>query len=1147
MPAKNIFFSFFKHLSGAVFFLCLIIVLVATFVLYNLVVIDPGPEIEEKNIAQILGRESQFFYKDGSHKLGVVFQDYHRQYIDYDKIPKTFIQAIVAAEDQRFFTHYGIDPAGITRAMINNFKAGRVVQGGSTLTQQTAKNLFKRSGRNIKEKLKELLFALRLEYHYSKEKILEFYCNQFYVSGNGHGLGIAARYFFNKSPQDLNLIESAFIAGSVKQPNKYNPFIKKTPEAEELAMKLARTRTDYVLGNMLELGMISQEDYQKALATEIPFNRGAISYPVSTVMDLVREGIESETITAALEAHGISNIATAGVRVIATVDYDLQRKTETALNKQLSYLTTLLEGYTREDVQVQYAGLRLRPKDELEVGDFTIGRIVAITDRNGDNIRLEIVTPGEMLPVGYIDWKGLEKTATALRKNQQGRWAKVNKKAAVTALMQKIKSGDLVYVMAREVDAEGETVLNLERYPTVQGAAILLHEGAIVSMTGGAENKFLNRAVQSKRVMGSTWKPFLFTAAMQLGWSSLDLLDNQRNAFVYQGKPYFPRPDHKSPFRKVSMSWAGVKSENIASIWLLYHLTDYLSQARIEELARELDMTPRVYDDGQVESYRTFSNRMKEKFGVFVNKESLQQAAYEIAIKQLEADFLFEDRAKEYERLKRTPYGANFNKFNRALSNALGSRGASAKEKQELWNRKYLLSRSFTGLQATASLLAQQQNFFEALVDREDLTYQFFSFFDSEPEPLPETPAGSFFLNDLGEISFTRGSVPKNKQPFDTRAMVNKLQELSPGERAFFWDSVQIEGVLSRWGINHVARMMQNELDNLRSKDPYSMYVLSNVRDYKVALGIQYLVKLGRECGLTSRLDPVLSLPLGSNVISLIEATKMYETITTGLRHDSKTEVGFTDQETQSIKEQLNGLAIIERIESKEGKLLYQREVAPQQVVDPKTNAAVANILENVVRYGTGYSARTQTRLRSTDPERDERLKKMNIKIPLMGKTGTANDFRNATFLGFVPTLSEDSNNMVIEGGHALGVYVGYDDNKPLKNKSNRISGASGALPVWTEIANELLISEQVGEKVDIDKKKISRIPLKYPEVGQLFVPVQHKGGGVIARGKKPIKTTIAPAGPTVLSYGVSGPGGRFKPERYFQPFWLNRGYEEGN
>ena len=232
-PGKSL--PFFKALALYVVTPLFALAIGLCAVLYVLIVLMPGKEIGPENIQRILSIESPVYYRDGVQKIGVFFQEQHRQYVPYEEIPKDFVNAIVAAEDHDFFHHHGVDLTGILRAMVANLKAGRVVQGGSTITQQTAKNLFKRQNRSLIAKLKELLFALRLEYHYPKERILEFYANQFFVSGNGRGLGVAARYYFDKDVSSLTLVECAFIAGSVKRPSAYNPFTKVSEESARQA------------------------------------------------------------------------------------------------------------------------------------------------------------------------------------------------------------------------------------------------------------------------------------------------------------------------------------------------------------------------------------------------------------------------------------------------------------------------------------------------------------------------------------------------------------------------------------------------------------------------------------------------------------------------------------------------------------------------------------------------------------------------------------------------------------------------------------------------------------------------------------------------------------------------------------------------
>ena len=168
-------------------------------VLYEQHVVDnPGEHLREVNIRSLITQESPVYFRDGQTPIGVFFTDEHRQYVEYEEIPKYWVDAIVAAEDQRYWEHGGVDTGGLARAMLQNIKAGRVVSGGSTLTMQTSENLFHPGTFTVNGKVWELLDTLRLEEHFSKEQILEFYANQFHVYGNGRGLGIAARYFFDK-------------------------------------------------------------------------------------------------------------------------------------------------------------------------------------------------------------------------------------------------------------------------------------------------------------------------------------------------------------------------------------------------------------------------------------------------------------------------------------------------------------------------------------------------------------------------------------------------------------------------------------------------------------------------------------------------------------------------------------------------------------------------------------------------------------------------------------------------------------------------------------------------------------------------------------------------------------------------------------
>jgi len=1122
-------FRFFKRLIILLFVLVIIGFAGAAGVLYWLVAVNPGPEIELANIEKILGRESPVFYRDGVEKIGVLFQEAHRQYLPYHQVPKAFINAIVAAEDDQFFDHFGIDILGITRAMIANIKAGRIVQGGSTITQQTAKNLFKRESRTIQAKLKELLYALRLEYHYPKEKILEFYVNQFFVSGNGHGLGVAARYYFDKEAGELTLLENAFIAGSVKRPNYYNPFTKASEEAAEKARKRAEERASYVLRNMQRLGFISSSEYAQARSSDIVFNRGMMSFSLNTVMDMVRDGLAAPEVTEALEEHGISNVSTSGIRIITTVDKELQDKTLYALRSELSRLDVRLRGYSREEVLRDYAEQDYSGDPVLEEGAFFFGRIESIENDEKGSPLLR-VSIDRIRSEGVIDSRGLENILTALARYKRQRWSEAGKED-LAALLGELRQGDKVYVSVREVDLNGNPVLDLQRFAEVQGGALVLQKGAILAMAGGMENRFFNRAVDARRPMGSVFKPFLFAAALQLGWSATDLLNNYRDVFVYQDMPYFPRPDHISPHKQVSMSWAGVNSENLAAVWLLYNLTEQLTPPRLREVASSLDLVPR---DGEMpETYDHFRRRIRDRYGITVNREALLQAAYDQAVKKLEADFLFDGRAEEYLQLKRLPYGLHFDRYTEELKLTPEEEAEiSARENRELDLRREILGRNYLALKRVIESLEQ----FKLLMKIEQAPVQSLdplAFLDSQSGNLK--PTGRFFEDAAGRVVFAQTSPRDDWRHLSEAALRSRLEALDEASARMFWESVLVDGYLSVFALQQVTAQMAKESETLFAGDPYSMEILSTIRDYRVLVGLQYLIQMGREIGIGSELEPVLSFPLGSNVITLMDAVRLYETLVTGWNYSVHARQGHEEDDLTG-----EGLSVIGRIETEDGKEIYSRSSQGHKVLDTLTAATVSNILQNTVQHGTGRYARDHVRLTSSDPQRNTLLTQLDLPLPLLGKTGTANQFRNAAFLGYVPVIPPGETHMDLENGFTVGVYVGYDDNRPMEKGSTHVTGAVGALPTWSEIVTAIVNLDNNGDRLDMADLSFNGLPLKYPETGHVFVPVAPDQGGIVIPGRGALRTHFAPEAPSVLTYGKVSAGGNFEPERIFRPYWKN-------
>ncbi|RLA93282.1 MAG: glycosyl transferase family 51, partial [Deltaproteobacteria bacterium] len=607
---------------------------------------------------KIFSVETPVYYDDGKSLIGVFFENEHRIYIKYKDIPKDFINALIAAEDKNFFRHFGIDPLSILRAAYVNFRAKKIIQGGSTLTQQTAKNLFKRKGRTFPAKFRELIQALKLEAHYSKEEILEFFTNQFYVSGTGRGLAIAAKYFFDKPVDQLSLLECAFIAGSVRAPNRYNPLIQPTEEKKKETLIRAVKRKNYVLRNMLKLGMISRSTYNRLIKESSPFKKGRIYYQLNVIMDFIREQLQTERFQKIFKDHGISNIATSGIKIYTTVNRDLQEASLRILRKHLSRLETKISGYDREKIQLRYSQMDISPVKEPKIGDFVFGKVEEKIDE-GEKCGL-LVRIGDTL--GKVDYKGLMNMVIPYKKSKAGIWANPTERD-VKEFLSQIEVGDLVYVYIRGKNPKDNFfLLDLEQKPEIQGGVIVSRNGKILAMVGGFENIYFNRAVEAQRQMGSIFKPLVFTAALQLGWNLLDPLENRRDVFVFQDQFYFPRPDHESPYKKVSLAWAGVKSENVASVWLLYHLCDKLSFSQFKKVAQLVDLAPR-----KNESYYSFQRRVRDSWGIIITEEDLREVAFEIAKEECITDLIFQGRTKEAEALRFLKYGKGFDEYRETL------------------------------------------------------------------------------------------------------------------------------------------------------------------------------------------------------------------------------------------------------------------------------------------------------------------------------------------------------------------------------------------------------------------------------------------------------------------------------------------------
>ena len=258
------------------------------------------------------------------------YGDVYGEYIPYDQLPKPLIQAVIATEDRRFFEHHGVDFFGIARAMVTNARAGHLVQGGSTVTQQVAKNVFLTPERSLSRKLQEVLLAFWLEARFSKKEIMAIYLNRVYLGAGTYGVDAAAKRYFNKSGRDLNLEESALLAGLLKAPSRYSPASNSTR---------ARDRMHQVLLNMEDAGFLSDKQVAQSLtnyasATGHQSEGGDVRYYTDWVLDDIQNYVsdaDEDLIVTTTFDPALQNKATDALRKIVSEDGPAKRVSQGAL------------------------------------------------------------------------------------------------------------------------------------------------------------------------------------------------------------------------------------------------------------------------------------------------------------------------------------------------------------------------------------------------------------------------------------------------------------------------------------------------------------------------------------------------------------------------------------------------------------------------------------------------------------------------------------------------------------------------------------------------------------------------------------------------------------------------------------------------
>ena len=426
-----------------------------------------------------------------------------------ENIPLSLKQATLAVEDSNFYYHFGIDPKAIFRAFLTNIKAGRVVEGGSTITQQLTKTMFLSRERTLPRKIKEAILAVRLELVFTKDEILEMYLNQIYYGHGTYGVEAAARNYFGKSVKDLTIAECAMIASLPKAPNNYSPY--KNP-------KRARKRRNHVIRRMANISFINQEEAKLALQED--FHLGKVEKMLNKApyfVEHVRRILE--------EKFGSSKLYRAGLKVYTTLNIDMQESAQRAIKKNL-LIADKRYGYrgplgtvdiTQGERAVQNAMIKKNgflEEENIKAGDIIYGTVMKV-----GKSQVWVILGQED---GYLDIKDMD-WARKPNPNLDGRWAKIKNPNEAISI------GDLILikVLGRRQDGLGWS-LSLEQEPEVEGALISLtpENGQVKAMVGGYDfqKSQFNRSVQAIRQPGSAFKPIIYAAAINEGYSPSSII-----------------------------------------------------------------------------------------------------------------------------------------------------------------------------------------------------------------------------------------------------------------------------------------------------------------------------------------------------------------------------------------------------------------------------------------------------------------------------------------------------------------------------------------------------------------------------------------------------------------------------------------------
>ena len=500
-------------------------------------------------------------------KLIAEFGEMRRSPILFNDIPKDFIHALLAAEDDNFANHYGVDPGSLVRAAAQILKTGRIQTGGSTITMQVAKNFFLSSERSFSRKANEILLALQIERELSKDEILELYINKIYLGNRAYGIEAASQVYYGKSIRDISLAEMAMIAGLPKAPSRFNPVANPERSME---------RRNWILGRMVKLGRISEQAYQEA-----------VTEPLTASLHITAPDLNSPYIAEMARAEMVGRFGgqayTDGYSVITTVPSDLQEHAQQAIYKGLIAYDHR-HGYRKPEQSAIAEPLWSAALAKTRSISQFLPAIVSQIDNNTITVMLADGSQEQ------VNWETMKWARPYINSRSMGPTPR--KPADI------VKVGDLIRVQRQD-----DQSLSFAQIPKAQAALVSLdpHNGAIRSLVGGLsfEQSNYNRAIQAKRQPGSSFKPFVYSAALDAGYTAATIVNDAPLEIFEAGMKavWRPKNDNNTFLGPIRVREGLYRSRNIVSIRILQDIgmqyaRDYISQFGFnpEDLPRNLSL-----------------------------------------------------------------------------------------------------------------------------------------------------------------------------------------------------------------------------------------------------------------------------------------------------------------------------------------------------------------------------------------------------------------------------------------------------------------------------------------------------------------------------------------------------------------------------